>query len=136
MAKYHGRGGALLLGSANGGAASLVQNLTSWSVLSELDLVEVSSLGDPAKSFVQGLKNATAELDGYFSDTEDTPFDAFDQAGSGGTVNAYLYPAGTGVAKYWYGAVWPKSVEVSTDVNGAVTIKASLQFNSTLTRVS
>lgn len=135
MAKYHGRGGALLMGAANAGAATLVQNLTEWSVNQEMDLVEVSSLGDSAKTFVAGMKDIKADMSGYFSDSEDVPFDAFDQAITGGTVNLYLYPAGTSVAEYIYGAVWPKSVEISTSVNGAVTFTCGVQFNGTATRV-
>lgn len=135
MAKYHGRSGALLLGASNGGAATTVANLTQWSVSIDMDQAEVSSLGDSFKSYVAGLKNATASLSGYFADDQDVPFDAFDQAQSGGTVSAYLYPAGTSVNKYFYGAVWPTQVSIDDSVGGAVTFSASLVFNGGVTRV-
>lgn len=135
MAKYHGRGGALLLGAANGGAAQSVANLTQWSISIEQDTAEVTSLGDSFKSYVAGMKGASGSMSGFFADDADVPFDAFDQAQSSGTVTAYLYPAGTSVAKYFYGAVWPKNVSVDDSVGGAVTFKADLVFNGSVTRV-
>ena len=135
MAKYHGRNGALLLGSANGGAAGSVANLTQWSISIDTDTADVTALGDTFKSYVLGTKSATSSLSGFFADDADVPFDAFDQSQSGGTVTAYLYPAGTSVAKYFYGNVWPKSVSVDDSVGGAVTFKADLVFNGTVTRV-
>ena len=135
MAKYHGRGGALLLGAANAGAAASVVNLTQWSLTIEQDTAEVTSLGDTFKSYVAGMKGATASLSGFFADDADIPFDAFDQAQSSGTVAAYLYPAGTSVNKYWYGAVWPTNVSVDASVGGAVTFTAALTFNGAVTRV-
>lgn len=135
MAKYHGRGGALLLGAANAGAAASVVNLTQWSLTIEQDTAEVTSLGDTFKSYVAGMKGATASLSGFFADDQDIPFDAFDQAQSSGTVAAYLYPAGTSVNKYWYGAVWPTNVSVDDSVGGAVTFTAALTFNGAVTRV-
>lgn len=135
MAKYHGRGGAVLLASANAGAAASVANLTQWSLSIDMDTAEVSSLGDTFKSYVAGLKNASASLSGYWSDDADIPLDAFDQAQSGGTINCYLYPAGTGVAKYWYGAVWPTGISIDDSVGGAVTFSGNLVFNGGCTRI-
>lgn len=135
MAKYHGRGGALLLGAANGGAATTVANLTQWSINIDMDTADVTAIGDTFKSFVAGTKGATASLSGFFADDADVPFDAFDQAQASGTVTAYLYPAGTGVARYFYGAVWPKGVSIDDSVGGAVTFKTDVVFNGAVTRV-
>lgn len=135
MAKYHGRGGALLLAAANAGSAQSVANLTQWSLSIDMDTAEVTSLGDSFKSYVAGMKNATASINGYFADDADIAFDAFDQAQSSGTVAAYLYPAGTSVNKYWYGQVWPTAVSVDDSVGGAVTFTANLVFNGGVTRV-
>jgi hypothetical protein len=134
MAKYHGRSGALLLASANAGSPSSVANLTQWSISIDTDTADVTSLGDSSKSFVLGTKSATASLSGFWADDADVPFDAFDQSQSGGTVTAVLYPAGTGVAKYFTGSVWPKSVSVDDSIGGAVTFKADLVFNGAVTR--
>jgi len=135
MAKYHGRGGALLLGAANGSAAQTVVNLTQWSLSIDTDTADTTAIGDSWKSSVLGTKSANASVSGYFADDALVPFSAFDQNQSGGTVNAYLYPAGVSVAKYWYGAVWPKSVSVDDSVGGAVAFKAALAFTGTVTRV-
>jgi len=134
MAKYHGRGGALLLGSANGGAAATVVNLTQWSIALDMDLADVTSIGDTFKSFVPGMKSAHLTASGFFADDALIPFAAFDQAQASGTVSAYLYPAGVGVAKYFSGAVWPKSVSVDDSVGGPVGFKVDAPFNGVVTR--
>ena len=83
-----------------------------------------------------GVKNATASFSGFFADDADVPFDAFDQNQSGGTVACYLYPAGTSVAKYWSGSVWPTAISVDDSIGGAVTISGTLQFNGGVSRTS
>lgn len=135
MAKYHGRGGALLLGASNGGAAQTVVNLTQWSLSIDTDFADTTAIGDAWKSSVIGTKGATMSASGFFADDADVPFDAFDQNQSGGTVSAYLYPAGVSVNKYWYGAVWPKSVSIDDSVGGAVSFKADAVFTGACTRV-
>lgn len=132
MAKYHGREGAVLLGSSGAGAASAVANLSSWSLTIDQALADVTCLGNSFASFVAGIKNAKGSVSGYFDSTTDIPFDAFD---SGDAVNCYLYPAGTGVASYWYGQVFVSNVNVEDNVTGAVSIKADIQFNGDCTRV-
>jgi len=109
-------------------------NLTQWSLSVDTDTAEVTSLGDTFKSYVLGTKNASASVSGYWADDADIPFDAFDQNQSGGTVAAYLYPAGTGVASYWYGPVFVTAVSVDDSIGGAVTFSASLQFDGACTR--
>jgi len=135
MAKYHGRNGQAYLAAANGGSAAAVVNLTQWSINIDTDLADVTSLGDTFKSSVLGTKSATASLSGYWADDVDIPFDAFDQSQSGGAVACYLYPAGAGVAKYFYGLVWPKSVKVDDSVGGPVSFGAELTFTGAVTRV-
>lgn len=135
MPKYHGRSGALLLGAANGGSASSVVNLTQFSLKIETDTADVSAVGDSWRSFLVGLKSASLSFAGFFADDADVPFDALDQNQSGGTVPAYLYPAGSSVARYWYGAVWPKSANVEVGVGGAVGISGECVFNGAVTRV-
>lgn len=136
MAKYHGRTGALLLAAANGGSPTSVANLTQWTISIDTDTADVTSLGDTWKSSVLGTKSATASLSGFWADDADIPFDAFDQSQSGGTVTAVLYPAGTGVAKYFSGAVWPKSVSIDDSIGGPVTFKADLVFTGAVTRTA
>ena len=135
MAKYHGRGGALLLSATTSGSAATVVNLTQWSLNIEQDTAEVTSIGDTFKSFVVGMKGATASMSGFFDDSADIPFDAFDQTQTGGTVACYLYPAGTSVAKYFHGLVWPTSVSIEDSRDGAVTFTGALTFNGAVTRV-
>ena len=132
MPKYHGRNGAVLLAVNNAGSASSVANLSAWSLSIEQALAETTSLGDTFSSFVAGIKNATGSLDGFFADNADIPFDAFDSAEA---VSCYLYPAGVGVAQYWYGQVFPSNMSVEDSVSGAVTFKTDIQFSGGCTRV-
>jgi hypothetical protein len=134
MPKYHGKNGALLLAAANAGTASLVANLTSWSLDIEMDLADVTAIGDDFRSFVAGVKGGSSSMSGFLADDADIPFDAFDQAQSGGKVAAYLYPFGTSVAKYWYFNAWPKKVNVDDPVSGPVAFKADLTADGTVAR--
>lgn len=132
MAKYHGKSGALLLGTSSGGAASSVANLSQWSLNIDQAVAEVTSLGDSFTSFVAGMKNGKASMSGFWDSAADVPFDAFD---AGTSVNVYLYPAGVGVAQYWYGVAFPTAVSIEDSTTGAVTFKTDLQFSGAVTRV-
>lgn len=132
MAKYHGKNGALMLGVTSGGAASTVANLSQWSINIDQAVAEVTCLGDAFSSFVNGIKNAKASMSGFYDSAADVPFDAFD---SNASVNVYMYPAGTGVAQYWYGVAFPTAVSCEDSTGGAVTFKADLQFSGAVTRV-
>lgn len=132
MPKYHGRNGAVLLAVNNAGSATSVANLSSWSLTIEQALAETTSLGDTFSSFVAGIKNASGSLSGFFANDADVPFDAFDSAEA---VNCYLYPAGTSVARYWHGTVFPSNMAVEDSVSGAVTFTTDIQFTGGCTRV-
>ena len=132
MAKYHGKSGALLMGTTSGGAAGSVANLSQWSVNIDQAIAEVTCLGDSFSSYVAGVKNAKGSMSGFWDSAADVPFDAFD---SGAAVNLYLYPAGTAVAQYLYGTAFPTSVSIDDSTGSAVTFKCDVQFNGTVTRI-
>lgn len=131
MAKYHGKGGVLYLAAAGGGAASLVSNLTQWTISIQADKAEVTSLGDSFKSYVRGVKGGTISAQGFWADDADVPFDAFD---ADAKVAAYLYPAAGAPSKFWSGYVWPDQIDCGVQVGGAATANFSGTFDGTISR--
>lgn len=117
--KYHGKGGVAYLAASGAGEAVNVANLTEWSLTTEADTAEVTSLGDDWKSFVRGTAGWSGNLTGFFADDADVPFDAFDDANK---VACYLYPSKDAPAQYWYGYVWPTGTSVNAPVSGPVGI--------------
>jgi hypothetical protein len=124
----------MYLAATAAGSAVTVANLTQWSINIEQDTADVTSLGDSWKSFVVGVKGATASVSGFFADDADVPFDAFDQAQASGRVACYLYPTAQAPARFFSGMVWPTSVSVETSVGGAVSISANMTFDGAVTR--
>lgn len=132
MPKYHGKGGVAYLAPTGVAAATLVVNLTQWSLSLETETTEVTSLGDEWKTFVRGVKGGTGQLQGYFADDADVPFDAFDD---GRRVACYLYPSSQAPGRYWSGYVWPTGTQVETAVNDAVRFTLPFTFDGVVTRV-
>jgi hypothetical protein len=129
--KYHGAKGAFFSFATSGGAAALVANINDWKIDIQQDIAEVSCLGDTWKTFVVGLKGATGSLSGYWAADADIPFDAFD-SGVGG--NFYGYPAGSAVAQYVYGSIFPTKVGIDVPVSGPTAISADFTVNGVLSR--
>lgn len=132
MPKYAGTKGTLYLGATAGGAASLVANLTKWTLNLIAEKVDVTCLGDTWKKGLQTIKSATLKASGFWADDADIPFDAFDL---GSTVYAYVYPASPAAGKYWYGSVWADGVTVDVDVKGVGSISVDTEFDDTVTRI-
>lgn len=132
MAKYHGKNGALLLATTTAGTPVSVASLTQFTLTLDADSSEIQSMGDTWRSFVQGFRGGQLTVSGYFDDANDVPFDAFDASQK---VLAYCYPAGTAVARYFYGYVWPGQVGVDAGIGGAVTMNGTFTFDGAVTRV-
>lgn len=125
MALYHGKRGVVYISSTGGATAIAAVSLSSWSLDSATDRVEVTAFGDTNKTYVQGLPDLTGELSGFWNDTTDFLYDASRSADG---VKLYLYPSSDATGKYWYGPAWVDfSIEVPVD--GAVTISGSFAAN-------
>jgi hypothetical protein len=130
MAKYHGQGGRVYMSTSGGGTAVQQVALTSWSLDMPTDRVEVTSFEDNNKVYVQGKRDISGSLAGYYDDTDDSLFDAAD---SSTPVKMYLYPTSAVATQYFYGTAWvDASIEVGVDA--AITVSGTFQAATTWTR--
>lgn len=125
MALYHGKKGRVMMSTTGSGAATTMIKMTSWSLNMATDRVEVTSFGDTNKVYVQGLRDITGDLSGYFDDTSDQLYDA---SASADGVKLYLYPSEDVLTKYFYGPAWV-DFNITTGVSEAVAISGSIAAN-------
>jgi hypothetical protein len=119
MAKYHGQGGRVYMSTTGAATATQVIGLTSWSLDQSTDTVDVTAFEDDNKTYVQGKRDLSGEIAGFWDDTSDILFDA---AESPSAVKMYLYPSKDAPTFYWYGTGWVNaSVEVGIDQAVAIT---------------
>jgi hypothetical protein len=96
----------------------------------ETDKIDVTAFGDPNKQYVQGLRDLTGDLSGFWDNADDKLFDA---AESADPVRIYLYPSSDAPTFYWYGTAWvDASLEVG--VSDAVTVSATFAAASAWAR--
>lgn len=125
MARYHGKGGKVLLSTTGTGAAVAV-TANTWSLDAATDKEETTSFGDLNKTYVVGLPDYSGSFGGYFDDAEQTVYQG---AGSADGVKMYLYPAFTSApTKYWYGPAWI-DYSVETPVDGPVSFSGNFNAN-------
>lgn len=124
MAAYHGKGGVVYVG-VGANAPSQVVRLSDWSIDMQTDMVEVTSLGDTQKNYVQGLMNLKGTFTGYYDDTEDKLFQTAESS-TGGSM--YIYPSALNTLRYFYGPAW-LSVTITGSVKDAVKISCSFVAN-------
>lgn len=123
MPKYHGQKGRVYISTNASGNAVQAVGLTSWSLDSGSDRVEVTSFEDTNKVYVQGKADISGEFSGVWDNATDNLFTA---AASSDGVKLYLYPSADVTTKYWYGTAWvDASIEVGVD--SAVTISGTFQ---------
>lgn len=121
MARYHGKGGVVYMSSSGSGTAVSVASLSEWALDQSVDTVEVSAFGDSNKQYVQGLRDVSGSLSGFWEDSQDALFDA---AESSDGVKLYLYPSSLAPTIYFYGPAWV-SASINVPISGAVTISAT-----------
>ena len=123
MAAHAGKAGAVYMAiESSTGVATLVLNLSAWTIDRNTDTFEVTGFGDTNKTFVQGLPNLSGTLTGSWNDAETKPFAG---AISSNGVKLYLYPdISNSPTKYSYGLAW-LSMSIETPLGGAVTINGS-----------
>jgi hypothetical protein len=125
MALYHGRKGMVYMSTSGSGNATAMVALTEWSLNMATDRVEVTAFGDANKTYVQGLKDLTGTISGFWNDANDALFDASDSTDG---VKVYLYPSTDAPSKYFYGPAWVDA-SITTGVNAAVSISGTLAAN-------
>lgn len=125
MPVYHGKSGVVYMSTTGSSAAVNVVYLSDWSVSFATDKVETTAFGDANKTYVQGLKDISGKLSGFFDSATDQLFDAADSTDG---VKIYLYPSSNAATVYFYGPAWVDA-EISCPVGGAVTISGSFAAN-------
>lgn len=125
MARYAGKGGVVYLSTTGTGDATKVLHLTSWSLNMPTDRIEVTSMDDENKTYVQGFKDVTGQLASHWDDTDDQLFAGSD---SDDGVKMYLYPSKLVPGKYFYGPAW-LDASINTSFNGSVDLSANFAAN-------
>lgn len=122
IARYHGRRGVVYMAADGAAAATNVISLNAWSLDFSTDKTEVTAFGDPNKVYVQGLKDVSGEISGFWDSADDRLFDAADSADP---VRTYLYPSADAPTIYFYGPAWVDA-SIETGVGDAVTVSGAL----------
>jgi hypothetical protein len=125
MARYHGRHGVVYMSATGSGTAINVISLSSWELNMATDVVEVTAFGDANKVYVQGLKDLTGTINGFWDSADDTMFDAADSADG---VKLYLYPSSDAPTVYFYGPAWVDA-SITTGVSAAIGVSCNFRAN-------
>lgn len=126
MAKYHGKSGVVYISTSGTGSAVNAANLSEWTLNMATDRVEVTAFGDANKTYVQGLKDVTGTMKGFFDDS--TTNSLYSGATSSDGVKMYLYVSSNATGRYFYGPAW-MDLSVSNPVNGASTVSLTFAAN-------
>ena len=115
-----------------GGSATVIASVISFTLTNTGDVIETSSMGATARTFVPGLTNATTSLSLYFVDG-DSAQAALQSAPGAAAATIELYPSGTSTGQNLSGEMIVTSFEVSAANDGAVTAEVSGQITGALT---
>jgi hypothetical protein len=124
----HGKDGAVYCSTTAAGALALVALLNKWSLDMSCDYVDTTPFGSPNKTSVKGLPSYKGSFEGFFSEEDDTMFDA---ANSPDGCKLQIFPK-EGGARNWGGPAW-LDVSVDGSTTTAVTVKGSFQANGAWT---
>jgi hypothetical protein len=132
VARVHGRRGRLYVGLASDSAtASPVTFLNQWAIEFTVDKSDVTTFGDPNKTYVSGLPDASGTFAGFY-DTDTAQLYTASQDGL--ARKFYLYPDTNDATDYWYGTAL-FDFSVSGSVSDAVAISGSWAAASAITQV-
>ena len=115
-----------------GGSATVIASVISFTLTNTGDVIETSSMGATARTFVPGLTNATTSLSLYFVDG-DSAQAALQSAPGAAAATIELYPSGTSNGQKLSGEMIVTSFEISAANDGAVTAEVSGQITGALT---
>lgn len=125
MARYHGRRGVVYMSATGTGDAVNVISLNAWNLDFTTDKVDVTAFGDTNKQYVQGLKDVSGAIAGFWDSAADALFDGADSADG---VKLYLYPSSDAPTIYFYGPAWVDA-SINTGVGDAVKVSANIAAN-------
>jgi hypothetical protein len=120
---YHGKTGVVYISTTGSGNATPLILVSEWSLDKSVDTVETTAMGDPNKTYVQGLPDLSGNLKAFFDSGTDQLFDASESTDG---CKLYLYPTSLAPTIYHYGPAW-LSASISQTVSGAVELTASFK---------
>ena len=115
-----------------GGSATTIASCISFTLTNTGDVIETSSMGSTARTYVPGLTNATASMSLYFVDG-DAAQAALQTAPGSAAASIELYPSGETTGQKLSGEMIVTSFEVSAANDGAVTAEVSGQITGAVT---
>lgn len=135
MAFVHGKDSFFSLDNTGGTPTTLSSYIDSIDGLpGEVELADVTALGDEGHKFVPGLENASISISGHWDSTEDAVFGAPSDWKSGTRTFSYG-PAGNGSGAVQYtGECYITGYTTSSQVADKVSWSATLQVNGQVTR--
>lgn len=129
MARIHGKGSKVYIGTASSAAVPL-SNAATWSLDLAFDNVDVSQLGDDWKLTVRGQGGWSGSIDGPLETTSSVVWSATND----GPSPLYIYPnwrVDNG-ATYYYGSAWFEA-SVKGGITSAVTFTGKVVGSGALT---
>lgn len=126
MATFHGKDGVVQVG------ANPIASVQSWNYSEEVELVDKSSMGDTAKSYLSGMTDGGGSIECLFDPDDTNGQDAF---AIDTDVALNLYPEGVGTGNVGFtGTVRVSSIEWSGNKDSVNT--AHFTFKGALTKAN
>lgn len=129
MAIATGQSGIVKVALA-GGTVNSVGEIRSFTIETSADTIESTTMGDTARTYLQGLSTGTVSIDAYW-DEDDANMQLLDERAS---VDFEIYPTGETVGQENYsgsGIVTSKSISASFD--GMVEASFTIQISGAVT---
>ena len=120
MAVQHGRSGLVHISAVE------VGHVTAWSYSETLEEVEITEMGDTAKSYQAGLRDGTVTIECYWDASDGGQEDILDGLAAGTAITVNLYPQGgtpTSGDPKLSGSVTITGNEISSGVDSMITVK-------------
>ena len=126
MATHTGNEGSVKVG------ANAVAEVRSYSISETADVVEDTTMGDTAKTYIKTQTAFTGSLDVFWDETDTNGQRAL-EIGDAATLNVYPEGSSTG-DNYYTGAIIVTGVDISASHDGMVEATIAFQGNGALTR--
>jgi len=132
MAFVHGKDAAFLL-DTSGTLDNISTYLTDVSFPETVETADVTTLGDSAKEYIVGLKDATISLSGKWDLTWDQLIDS--TVGQAASLTFNYGPNGSAAPKVKYsGECYVTNYSISSGIGDAVSFSLDLQVTGAVTR--
>lgn len=133
MAFSHGTLGVFKIADSGSTLRDISTYINQAGLARTVEAAEVTALGKTAKVYIPGLSDATIPIEGKFDPTVDGYLAGILRAMSTWEYYPVGEPAGATKPKY-SGACMLTNYEITTGVNGAASIRGTIQCSDTITR--